>query len=233
MKLRLGNNGSIYTQNPLLDELLGYGFQYNTMSQYYGGDGTGKSTFAMQLSLITIHNGYEVIWIDLNNSFDFHRLIQMNHNDTSIASQIKLFKPQSYEKNMELIENLEKYITDTTKLIVLDPFIYFYRLYSQKNLEFRARRDLFNVQLPILARIVLTYDLHIILINQVRASFSGESGIVGGQRTDKFCKYVLEFKKNVNDNKRIIKIKKLFQKRDLADLSCQINTYGFYRFEIC
>ncbi|MFX1297829.1 MAG: hypothetical protein ACFFD2_23660 [Promethearchaeota archaeon] len=233
MNFRLGNKGYLTTENPLLDVIFNGGFQYNTMSHYYGGDSTGKSTFAMQLALVTVHNGYEVIWIDLNNSFNFNRLTQMNNGDTAIASQIKLFKPQSYEINMELIKKLETYVTDTTKLIVLDPFIYFYRLYSQKNVEFRTRRDLFNVQLPILARIVLTYDLHIILINQIRANFGKDSGVSGGQRTNKFCKYVLEFQKHPIENKRMITIHRIFRRRDPIYLSCQIGNFGFYGFKLC
>lgn len=229
----MGKNGYIATKNPLLDELLRGGFQYNTMSHYYGGDGTGKTTFAMQLSLVTIHNGYEVIWIDLNNSFDFNHLIKMNHGDTSMASQIKLFRPQSYKKNMELIKKLEEYINDATKLIVLDPFIHYYRLNTKESVEFRSRRDLFNIQLPILARIVLTFNLHIVLINQIMASFHSEFEVAGGQRTDKFCKYVLEFRHNTEENKRTIKIKKFFLKKDVADLTFQIGEYGFYGFEKC
>ncbi|MFX0139708.1 MAG: ATPase domain-containing protein [Candidatus Hodarchaeota archaeon] len=233
MKLRLGNNGNIHTLSPLLDDLLDGGFQYNTMSHYYGMSGTGKTIFAMQLSLTTIHNGHKVIWIDLNKSFDFNRLIQMNHDDKSIASQIKLFRPQSYKKNMELVKDLENHITEATKLIVLDPFTYFYRLNLKESVEFRARRDLFNIQLPILARIVLTYDLHIILINQTRASFIHRFDAVGGKRTDKFCKYVLEFRYNSSDNKRYITIRKHFRKKGLIGLSCKINKYGFYGFEKC
>ncbi len=233
MKIRLSNNGFISTKHPSLDGLLDGGFQYNTISHYYGDSGTGKTIFAMQLSLETIQNGFEVIWIDTNNSFDFNRLILMNHDDNSIASKIKLFRPQSYKENMELIKNLEKYINYSTKLIVLDPFIHYYRLHSKENLEFRSRRDLFNIQLPIIAGIVLTYDLHIILIGQTRACFNPELKVAVGQLANKFCKYVLEFKKDSIENKRSIIIKKVFHKKDLVDLTFQIGDYGLYRFEKC
>lgn len=168
MRLRLTNNGHISTGYPIFDEILSDGFQYNTISHFYGSAGAGKTTLAMQLSIQAINKRYETIWYDLNYSFSIRRLIQMNGGDKDIINFFKLVQPEENENQAEIFKNLEQYIGNSTKLIVIDPFTYIYRLFRGVNSEFKLHRELFHIQLPKLARIVLSNDLHIILINQVR-----------------------------------------------------------------
>lgn len=233
MRLKLKNNGHLSTGNPLFDEALNEGFQYNTISHFYGSSGTGKTTLAMQLSLQAINKGYETIWYDLNYSFSLRRFIQMNGGKKNVIHYFRLLQPESNENQAEIFKNLENYIGNATKLIVIDPFTYIYRLFKGYNSQFGLHRELFHIQLPKLARIVLSNDLHIILVNQVRGNSDNDLVAVGGEEINKFCKYVLWFENDELENSiRHITIEKLFQNTEIK-LNCKLDEYGFTGFEKC
>ncbi|MHA1380233.1 MAG: hypothetical protein ACTSRG_17805 [Candidatus Helarchaeota archaeon] len=233
MKLKLKTDGKIQTHCPGLDELIGGGFQFGTISHFYGKDGSGKSTFAYQISLIAMYEGFEVVWVDLNGNFSFKRLFQMNHWNKRLMSNFKMLNIDSYEMLKRFYQNIDFYITKKTKLIIIDPVTYYYRLNSGVNAEFGLRRELYSHQLPILIMVALKNDLHIILVNQVRGDYVNEFSAVVEQEVNKYSKYVFRFEKHKVKNKRVIIIKKIFNKKPNIRVSCYLNKFGFYGCEKC
>lgn len=242
MNLRLGNEGCIPTMNKNIDVLLDGGLKYKHISHFYGDPGTGKTNFAKQVALSAIKNNDEVIWIDSIGGFSLDRIIQMADGDEEIAKKINLFSPRTIGEQKKILETLDDHINlnQNIKLIVFDVFTFFYRYNLNKYEWFGRHREIYDIQLPKLVRLVMNYPIHIIIINQVRGDIKKGVVPVSVNDINKVCKYVIRFESSrLGDNKKCVILEKIpnTPKKSLyayvgKKVICEINDRGMINGEI-
>ncbi|NVM28319.1 MAG: AAA family ATPase [Candidatus Helarchaeota archaeon] len=153
-----------------LDDTIQNGLPFKTLIHVYGESGTGKSTFAMQCAKNCVVNGWKVLVLDNERTCSSTRLKTIcETNYTEIAQSIFVYEPASFENQSETIEALEKYITDKTKMIIIDTLTTQYRraLTEKSDKNILLNKNL-NRQLAILKDLAMRFDLLVFVTNQVR-----------------------------------------------------------------
>jgi len=169
---------SISTGYRALDDMMMGGFPIGDVNLVYGEAETGKTTLALQCSVACMRDGFKVIFVDSDHRFSTSRLSQiMDHNVELLSPLMIVFTPEEFEEQGKLIENFERYITKSTRLIVFDTITGLYREARGSPREtFALSREL-NRQLAYLREVAETRQVAVLLISQVHAVLdSGKAG---------------------------------------------------------
>lgn len=155
-----------------IDALIDNGLPFKSVIHVYGEAGTGKSTLVMQCAKNCVLRGYKVLFLDNEHTCSSTRLKVICETKYSEISQaIFVHEPSSFENQAETIENLEKFLSDKTKMVIIDTMTTQYRRVltedSKKNIK--LNKDL-NYQIAVLKDLANRYDLIVFLTNQVRGS---------------------------------------------------------------
>jgi DNA repair protein RadA len=86
------NLPSIETKAKGVDELLGGGIKPEATYEIYGEFGSGKTQFCNSLTVETIHNGQNVIWIDCEDTFKPRRIVEILMGTINNLSNILMEK---------------------------------------------------------------------------------------------------------------------------------------------
>jgi DNA repair and recombination protein RadB len=151
-----------------LDIMLGGGIRRGDVTLIYGAAKTGKTTIALQCSVAATKQQIKTIYLDCQNSFSIERFSQIASSDIkAISSLIYVFKLHSFNEQTRLIENLDKYLSDKTELIIIDTITSLYRLELQTAARiFQANRVL-NRQLAYLNHIAKARNAAVLITSQV------------------------------------------------------------------
>ncbi|MCX8176440.1 MAG: hypothetical protein N3E48_04330 [Candidatus Bathyarchaeota archaeon] len=161
-----------------LDRLLQGGLPGGHISTFYGEASSGKTTIALQCSIVCARSRFCVLYVDSDLSFSVERVFQMAPDFEEIASYIKIFTPKNLFEQTILIENFETHITPSTGLIVFDTINSLYRIAlesSEKN--FLLNKEL-NRQVAYLSYYAQKYNLPVLLTSQVHGVVSEKGELV-------------------------------------------------------
>lgn len=162
-------DGVIPTNCQSIDELLSGGFPCGQISLIYGKSNTGKTSLAIQCSVICARYNFKTIFVDNENSFSPVRLSQIAGNDVDLISPlIILFSPLNFNEQSTFIETLDLYLNQRIVLIIFDTIIGLYRSEFSKTEKIFALNRRLNRQLAYLSKIVKFYNVAILLTSQVR-----------------------------------------------------------------
>jgi len=153
-----------------LDRLLGGGFTVGDLAVIYGEAGTGKTTLVIQTAVEAARRGSKVLYIDADHSFTHQRFMQLAGEDAdAVSKRILLFFPETFSAQSNLIENIENYVTASTRLMVVDTVTSLYRVsLGSAERTFSLNREL-NRQLAYLSEVALRRKLVTLLTSQVHA----------------------------------------------------------------
>ncbi len=153
-----------------LDLLIKNGLPTKALIHIYGESGTGKSTLVMQCAKNCVEKGWNVLFLDNERTCSSTRLesiCQANYEE--IAQSILVYEPLSFENQTETIETLERYITDQTKMILVDTITTQYRrALSEKSETNILLNKILNRQVAILKDLAIKFHLVVLVANQVR-----------------------------------------------------------------
>lgn len=152
-----------------LDRALDGGLQPGGLTLIYGEAETGKTSLAIQCSINAARMGYKTLFIDADGTFSPQRLMQIAPQDFNEASRsIILFSPSTFDEQSKIIDEIEKYISKSTGLIVFDTITSLYRSeIGSKEDAFRANREI-NRQAAALTHIAKTFQIPVLITSQVR-----------------------------------------------------------------
>ncbi len=154
-----------------LDMLLMGGLPTKALTLIYGEAETGKTTFTIQCAVNCARMGQKAIIIDSDGSFSSQRLIQIAQQDyEETAEKIILVRPENFEQQSYVIDQLENILTEKTLLIAIDTVTSLYRAELAKNPKktFKLNREL-NRQLAYLSQLAKTRNLAVLATSQVRS----------------------------------------------------------------
>ena len=144
------------------------------VSLVYGEAETGKTSFAIQCAVSCARTDYKTIFIDADGTLSSRRLVQIAYHDIErLSPLIILFRPQSFQEQANVIDHLEKYLTEKARLVIIDTIASLYRVESGSSPErkFDLNREL-NTQLAFLAQIAKTQKVAVLITSQVRSTFT-------------------------------------------------------------
>ena len=153
-----------------LDRALEGGLPPTSITLLYGEAETGKTTLAMQCAVSSSRMGFKTLYIDSDGTFSPERLSQIVSQDfEEVSESIMIARPSTFAEQVEIVDNLEKYVSKGFGLIVFDTVTSLYRseLVNKKE-TFNLNREL-NRQVASLAQIAKALDLSVFLISQVRS----------------------------------------------------------------
>ena len=166
------------TGSSSLDQSLDGGLSPAGMTLLFGEAETGKSALAMQCAVSCSRMGLKTLYIDSEGTFLPERLAQISSQDfKEVSESIIVARPQKFNEQTEIIDNIERYVSKRFGLIVFDTVTTLYRseLLNKKE-TFDLNREL-NRQVATLLEIARKNELSVLLVSQVR-SVMAEADVV-------------------------------------------------------
>ncbi|MCK4952158.1 DNA repair and recombination protein RadA [Candidatus Bathyarchaeota archaeon] len=177
------------TGSKSLDDLVGGGLETQTITEFYGEFGSGKSQICHQLcvnvQLTPERGGFGggALYIDTENTFRTQRIIQMAKHlgldQDEVAKNIIYAEAYNSDHQMFLVDNADKVINENNiRLIIVDSLTSHFRSeYIGRELLVERQQKL-NKHLHKLIRLGRAFNVIVVVTNQVMAKpdvFFGES----------------------------------------------------------
>ena len=175
-----------------LDDLLGGGIESKSITEIYGGAGTGKTNFCLQASRECAINGKKIAYID-SEGVSLERLNQIceDKDRKKIFSNILFFNPSTFKQQEEMIKDVLK-IKDL-ELIVLDTFNLFYRLMLEDDEKFAIRS--LNRQITDLQIASIKKDIFVVITGQVYSIDNDDVKPFAGRGVEHMAKTIIKLEK--------------------------------------
>ncbi len=147
-----------------LDDLLGGGVETDTLTEFYGGAGSGKTNICLSLALSAAAKGHRVIYID-TEGISAERLGQMAE-DPSLLKDIIIYHPFSMTEQKKLVDKAVRLARSQAKigLIILDSATVYYRL--DYHSDDTLRKNLLSQILGLLS-LARQENVAVVIANQV------------------------------------------------------------------
>jgi len=169
------------TGSTKLDELLGGGLETQTITEFYGEYGSGKSQMAHQLcvnvQLPPENHGLNggALYIDSENTFRTERIIQMARhlglNPDEVVKKIIIAEAYTSDHQMFLLENSDRYIKENNiRLIVIDSLTAHFRSEYLGREALASRQQKLNKHMHKLIRLARAFNAVAFVTNQVMAN---------------------------------------------------------------
>lgn len=199
--------------NSSLDELLGGGFEKGTITQIFGPPSSGKSNIALTLAVNVAKNNRKVVYIDTEGGISIDRIKQIAQYDFErVANNIIVFEPTSFLEQNDNLKAIEVWLrknNEDVDLLVLDSAVALYRVDDMKSSKLNKEM---GKQMGILAKIARTYDVCVLLTNQIYSAFDDEGNndirAVGGTILQYWSKVIIQLEKGEETNQRIATLRR-------------------------
>lgn len=179
MKIRQ-NVMRLTTGSKAIDEVLAGGLETQTITEFYGEYGSGKSQLCHQMcvnvQLPTERGGLNAaaLYIDTENTFRTERIIQMAQhmgvNPEDIIKKIIFAEAYTSDHQMFLLENADKIIKDNNvRLIVIDSLTAHFRSEYLGREMLAERQQKLNKHMHRLIRLARAFNAVAVVTNQVMA----------------------------------------------------------------
>jgi RecA/RadA recombinase len=192
----------------LLDRILNGGLKTGVVTHIYGEAGAGKTTLALKFIGELCKQEYGTIYINSENTSPVERVQQITGREyKEIESLFKILVPKGFSEQGVLLEDLELYIRNNTKLVVIDTLTKYYRLaVEDKKTNYSNHREL-NRQTGLLKGLARNHDIAVLILNQVTARLQGTNDFepVAGNILDYWSDYVIKMRIGRTQGSRVLK----------------------------
>jgi len=151
-----------------LDKFLSGGIPNNVIVDVFGENGTGKTLFLLQLSINSIKNGGNVLYLDTTGGFRPERIIEIQKEleiEMNLLEKITVSRITNTSEQIKSINNLEQ--SDFT-LIVIDNITDLFSYEYQKDESTFEKNLLFMKYMHELSKLAITKKIPIIITNMIR-----------------------------------------------------------------
>jgi DNA repair protein RadB len=174
-----------------------------TITNFYGGPGTGKTNMCLLAALECIKAGGSVTYIDTEGGFSPERLKQLTKNPEQALQRITLIEPKTFGEQGRIIRTLEKE-KHKTDLIILDSAVALYRLeYADPKAEtLEAHREL-SKQISIPSSLSRERNIPVIITAHTFQNWdTGTNEIVGGDMIKYWSKAIVYLERTNKTSER-------------------------------
>ncbi len=188
-----------------IDSLLGGGIETGTITQIYGGSGTGKTSICLMFSYNTAKN-WKVAYLD-TEGLSGERVKQI-FVDESLLNNVFIYEIYDFKQQSVAIKKLSKLCSnENVKLVVVDCFTSLYRSeleYESK--QIKIKRELIS-QLTYLLGLARKHDMAVLITNQMYTDVrNGIDKPLGGPSLDHLTKVVIGLER-LNRKRRAVLVK--------------------------
>nr|ADP09466.1 RadA [uncultured marine crenarchaeote E48-1C] len=166
------------TGSKVLDQLLGGGLETQTISEFYGQYGSGKSQICHQLcvnvQLPTEQGGLDgaALYVDTENTFRTERIVQMSRHlglePEQTAKNIIYAEAYTSDHQMFLLDNADEVVKENNvKLIVVDSLTSHFRSEYIGREMLAPRQQKLNKHMHKLIRLARAFNTVAVVTNQV------------------------------------------------------------------
>jgi RecA/RadA recombinase len=158
----------------LLDRILNGGLNTGLVTHVYGDAAAGKTTLALQFATNARRLDLGTIYVDSESTSPVRRFEQMTAESFSdIENMVKILAPKGFNEQGALIDDLELYLRENTKLVIIDTLTRYYRVeLEDKKTNYAKHREL-NRQAGVLKGLARNHDVAVLVLNQVRSQLKG------------------------------------------------------------
>ncbi len=212
----------------LLDRIMNGGLFTGLFTHVYGEAAAGKTTLALQFVNTAYRLDYGTIYINSETTSPVERLEQITGRTfRDLESMAKILAPRGFNEQGALIDDLDLYIREDTKLVIIDTLTKFYRLeLEDKATNFSNHREL-NRQAGILKGLARKHDVAVVVLNQVRAQMkkAGDFEPVAKNILDYWSDYSIKMRVGKEQGSRLIK--RIRPEGDPSDCRLYLINRGF------
>ncbi|MEM1569621.1 MAG: DNA repair and recombination protein RadA [Candidatus Bathyarchaeia archaeon] len=215
------NVRKLTTGSKILDMLIGGGLETQTITEFFGAYGSGKSQLCHQLC-VNVQLPYErgglegsALYIDTEHTFSPERIVQMARfrglDPEKVVKRIIYAEAFNSDHQMLLLDKCDKLVKENNvKLIVVDSLTAHFRSEYLGREMLAERQQKLNKHMHKLFRLARAFNLVAVVTNQVMAKpdvFFGESvQAVGGHIVGHTSHTRIYLKKSTKGNVRIARL---------------------------
>ena len=203
---------------PAIDALLGGGLECDSLTELYGEGGTGKTVFALALSVRALTEGRWVLYIDTEGVSPHRLAATATGLPHEAMDRLLVVAPKDLEAQGRAVARAAALARGAERpigLVVLDSATHYYRLARTEEDEDEARRAL-TEQIGQLASTARSREIPVLFTNQVwRSLREGTLEPLGGSFLNHAAKTILRFDRLDGDRRRAV----LLKHRDLPERS--------------
>ncbi|MEX0861788.1 ATPase domain-containing protein [Nitrosopumilus sp.] len=151
-----------------LDKFLSGGIPDSVIVDIFGGNGTGKTLLLLQLSINSIKNGGNVLYLDTTGGFRPERILEIQKESkilSNLLEKITVSRITNTSEQIKMIQNLEKNIFS---LIVIDNITDLFSYEYQKDESTFKKNSLFMKYMHDLSKLAITKKIPIVITNMIR-----------------------------------------------------------------
>lgn len=215
------NVRKLTTGSKVLDTLIGGGLETQTITEFFGAYGSGKSQICHQLC-VNVQLPYErgglegsALYIDTEHTFSPERIVQMARfrglDPERVVKRIVYAEAFNSDHQMLLLDKCDKLVKDNNvKLIIVDSLTAHFRSEYLGREMLAERQQKLNKHMHKLFRLARAFNLVAVVTNQVMARpdvFFGEPiQAVGGHIVGHTSHTRIYLKKSAKGNVRIARL---------------------------
>lgn len=192
----------------LLDRIMDGGLNTGVFTHVYGEAAAGKTTFGLQFVRTMCRQDWGTIYINSEATSPVERLEQMTGKSfDDLSSIVKIFLPKGFSEQGALVDDLDLFVRDDTRLVVVDTLTKHYRLaLEDKKTNYINHREL-NRQAGVLKGLAKQRDVAVLVLNQVtsRPQSSEDFEPVARNILDYWSDYVIKMNVGRTPGERIMR----------------------------
>ena len=151
-----------------LDKFLSGGIPDNVIVDVFGGNGTGKTLFLLQLAINSIKNGGNVLYLDTTGGFRPERIIEIQKEleiEINLLEKITVSRITNTSEQIKSFSSLEQ---SNFSLIVIDNITDLFSYEYQKDESTFEKNLLFMKYMHELSKFAIRKKIPIIITNMIR-----------------------------------------------------------------
>ena len=151
-----------------LDNFLSGGIPNGIIVDIFGGNGTGKTQLLLQLSINSIKNGGNVLFLDTTGGFRPERILEIQKKsnlDVNLLDKITVSRIINTSEQINLIKSLEE---NNFSLIVIDNVTDLFSYEYKNNESIFKQNSLFMKYMHELSIYAITHKIPIVITNMIR-----------------------------------------------------------------
>jgi len=152
-----------------LDRFLSGGIPNGIIVDIFGGNGTGKTQLLLQLSINSIKNGGNVLYLDTTGGFRPERILEIqkkSNTDFNLLDKITVSRVTNTSEQINSIKNLQK---NNFSLIVIDNITDLFSYEYKNNQSIFEKNSLFMKYMHELSLYAATNKIPIVITNMIRS----------------------------------------------------------------
>ncbi len=169
-----------------LNDLFRGGIDSQTITEFYGLNGSGKTQICFTSAVIEASKGGQVLYIDTENTFSAKRIreiaIARGLDEDIVMSNIIKLRAYDASHQVKIVEGLGDYMQDQNKgqipvrMIIVDSITANFRSEYEGRGSLAPRQQLLNRHLKLIQRYAESFNIPVLLANQVLSNAEGVFG---------------------------------------------------------